>query len=142
MTQLWQWFLLLKVRLKGKGSRSCKHSRDGTWLHASPPPSAHFQLFGGKKKVPLSKLNAITCLTITSKWSVAMMEIFLSLDKYPALCELKLLGASLHPDEAVFHFSSLFLWMSTSCESILDHIAEYLQFISDAQSFWFMLNTS
>jgi hypothetical protein len=32
--------------------------------------------------------------------------------------------------------------MSTSCESILDHIAEYLQFISDAQSFWFTLNTS
>ncbi len=32
--------------------------------------------------------------------------------------------------------------MSTSCESILDHIAEYLRFISDAQSFWFTLNTS
>ncbi len=32
--------------------------------------------------------------------------------------------------------------MSTSCESILDHIAEYLQFISDAQSFWLTLNTS
>ncbi len=47
-----------------------------------------------EKKIPLSKLNAITRLTITSKWSVAMMEIFLSLDKYPALCKLKLLGAS------------------------------------------------
>ncbi len=46
------------------------------------------------KKVPLSKLNAVTRLTITSKWSITMMEIFLSLDKYPALCELKLLGAS------------------------------------------------
>ncbi len=32
--------------------------------------------------------------------------------------------------------------MSTSCESILDHIAEYLRFISDAQSFWFTLNMS
>jgi hypothetical protein len=32
--------------------------------------------------------------------------------------------------------------MSTSCEFILDHIAEYLQLISDAQSFWFTLNTS
>jgi hypothetical protein len=31
--------------------------------------------------------------------------------------------------------------MSTSCESILDHIAEYL-LISDTQSFWFTLNTS
>jgi hypothetical protein len=32
--------------------------------------------------------------------------------------------------------------MSLSSESILDHIAEYLQFISNAQSFWFTLNTS
>ncbi len=46
------------------------------------------------KRFILSKLNAITHLTITSKWSVAMMEILLLLDKYPALCELKLLGAS------------------------------------------------
>jgi hypothetical protein len=60
----------------------------------APPPSAHFQLFGGEKKFLLSKLNTITHLTITSKWSIAMMEIFLSLDYYPALCKLKLLGAS------------------------------------------------
>ena len=59
-----------------------------------PPPSTHLQLFGGKKRFILSKLNAITHLTITLKWSIAMMEIFLSLEKYPALCELKLLGAS------------------------------------------------
>jgi hypothetical protein len=39
-------------------------------------------------------------------------------------------------------FSPHFLAMSSSSESILDHIAEYLQFISNAQSFWFMLNTS
>jgi hypothetical protein len=32
--------------------------------------------------------------------------------------------------------------MSSSSESILDYIADYLKFISDAQSFWFMLNTS
>jgi hypothetical protein len=30
----------------------------------------------GKKRFLLSKLNAITRLTITLKWSVAMMEIF------------------------------------------------------------------
>jgi hypothetical protein len=71
-----------------------------------------------------------------------MMEFFLSLDKYPALCELKLLRASQHPDTAVLHFSSLFLGISSSSESILDNIADYLTFISDAQSFWFMLNTS
>jgi hypothetical protein len=60
----------------------------------APPPSAHFQLFGGKKRFLLSKLNAITCLTITSKWSVAMMAVSLSLNKYPALCKPKSLGAS------------------------------------------------
>jgi hypothetical protein len=32
--------------------------------------------------------------------------------------------------------------MSQSSESILDHIANILQFISNAQSFWFTLNTS
>ncbi len=32
--------------------------------------------------------------------------------------------------------------MSLSSGSILDHIADYLKFISGAQSFWFMLNTS
>ncbi len=48
----------------------------------------------GKKRFLLSKLNVTTRQTITSKWSVAMMEMFLSLKKYPALCELKLLGAS------------------------------------------------
>jgi len=32
--------------------------------------------------------------------------------------------------------------MSKISEVLLDHIADYLQFISTAQSFWFMLNTS
>ena len=32
--------------------------------------------------------------------------------------------------------------MSQSSQSILDHIAEMLQFISNTQSFWFMLDTS
>jgi len=32
--------------------------------------------------------------------------------------------------------------MSESSESILDHIADFLEFISSAQSFWFSLDTS
>jgi len=32
--------------------------------------------------------------------------------------------------------------MSSSSEAILDHIANFLKFISSAQSFWFSLNTS
>ncbi len=93
-------------------------------------------------QIILSKLNAITCLTITLKSSVVMIEIFSSLDKYPTLCKPKSLGPSYHPDKVVFPFGSQILQMSSSSESILDHIADYLKFISGAQSFWFMLNTS
>jgi len=32
--------------------------------------------------------------------------------------------------------------MSLSSEALLDHIANFLEFISSAQSFWFLLNTS
>jgi hypothetical protein len=42
----------------------------------------------------------------------------------------------------VFHFGPHFLAMSLSSELVLDHIADYPTFISGAQSFWFMLNTS
>ncbi len=42
----------------------------------------------------------------------------------------------------MFHFGPHFLAVSSSSESVLDNIADYLTFISDAQSFWFTLNTS
>ncbi len=42
----------------------------------------------------------------------------------------------------MFHFGLHFLAMSSSSESVLDHIADYPTFISGAQSIWFMLNTS
>ena len=32
--------------------------------------------------------------------------------------------------------------MSLSFEALLDHIADFLKFISNTQSFWFMLDTS
>ncbi len=32
--------------------------------------------------------------------------------------------------------------MSSSSEALLDHIGDFLEFISSAQSFWFLLNTS
>jgi hypothetical protein len=32
--------------------------------------------------------------------------------------------------------------MSSSSEALLDHIADFLKFISSAQSFWFSLDTS
>jgi hypothetical protein len=46
------------------------------------------------------------------------------------------------PDKGVFHFRLLFLAMSRRYASVLDDIAEYLPFISSAQSFWFTLNMS
>jgi hypothetical protein len=51
--------------------------------------------------------------------------MFLLLDKYPMLCGPKLLGPSYHPKEGVFHFGPHFLAMSSSSESVLDHIADY-----------------
>ncbi len=40
------------------------------------------------------------------------------------------------------HFGLQILAMSRSYESVLDDIAEYLRFLSKAQSFWFTLNSS
>jgi hypothetical protein len=42
----------------------------------------------------------------------------------------------------VFHFGWHLLAMSQSSQFILDHIADFLKFISSAQSFWFTLDTS
>jgi hypothetical protein len=42
----------------------------------------------------------------------------------------------------VFHFGWHILAMSQSSQSILDHIADFLKFISNTQSFWFMLDMS
>jgi hypothetical protein len=70
------------------------------------------------------------------------MEMFSSVNKYPTLCKPKSLGPSEHPDKVVFPFGLQILQMSLSSKSILDHIADYLKFISGTQSFWFMLNTS
>jgi hypothetical protein len=64
------------------------------------------------------------------------------LDEFQTFCELKSGGASYHPDEGVGNFSSLILVMSSSSEALLDHKADFLKFISKAQSFWFSLDTS
>jgi hypothetical protein len=45
-------------------------------------------------QIILSKFNAITCLPITLKLSIAMIEMFSSLDKYKVLCKPKSLGPS------------------------------------------------
>ena len=44
---------------------------------------------------------------------------------------------SKHPDKEVSHFGPLILQMSSRSEDLLDHIANFLKFISSAQSFWF-----
>ena len=63
-------------------------------------------------------------------------------DKFWATSKPKLLGASQHPDEGVCQFGSLILAMSQSSDTLLDHIADYLRFISNAKLFWCLLNTS
>jgi hypothetical protein len=76
------------------------------------------------------------------KLTVATLEMFSSLDEFPTFSGPKSGGASYHPDKGVCHFGPLILHMSLSSEALLDHIANFLKFISIAQSFWFSLNTS
>jgi len=68
-----------------------------------------------------------------------MIVMFVLLDEFQTFCELKSGGASYHPDKGVCKFSSLILVMSSSSEALLDHIADFLKFISSAQSFGFCL---
>jgi len=70
-----------------------------------------------------------------------MMATLLLLDEFWATSEPKSLGASQHPDEGVCQFGSLILAMSYLTPFHI-HIADYLRFISNAKSFWFLLNTS
>ena len=73
------------------------------------------------------------------KSTVATMKMFSSLENSRTLCQPKSVGASWHPDKGVFHFGWHILAMSQSSQSIMDHIAEMLRFISNTQSFWFTL---
>jgi hypothetical protein len=61
------------------------------------------------------------------------MEMIPLLEYFLTLCKLISVGASKDPDKGVFHFSLHFLAMPTRSESILDHITDYLQFLSNTQ---------
>jgi hypothetical protein len=57
--------------------------------------------------------------------------------------ELKLIGASQHPNEALVRFGSPESTMTTSLDGrFLDHLAEYMIYLSTAPSFWFSINSS
>ncbi len=51
-------------------------------------------------------------------------------------------GSSLHPKEPLRKKGYHFIIMSLSTEVLLDHIADYLLFLSNAPLFWFTLTTS
>ncbi len=70
------------------------------------------------------------------------MVMFVSLDEFSTFSGPKSGGVSYHPDEGVCQFGPLILHMSSSSGALLDHIADFLKFISSAQSFWFSLNMS
>ena len=74
--------------------------------------------------------------------SFLMMATFLLLDTFQATSKPTSLGASEHPDKWVCQFGLLILAASQSSDALLDHIADYLQFISNAKSIWLLLNTS
>jgi len=76
------------------------------------------------------------------KLNFTTMVKFVSLNEFQTFCKLKSGGASYYPDKGVCKFSLLILQMSLSSEALFDHIADFLKFISSAQSLWFSLNTS
>ena len=47
-----------------------------------------------------------------------------------------------YPEESPFKKGSHFLIMALSLKGLLNHIADYLLFLSDIPSFWFALNMS
>jgi hypothetical protein len=59
-----------------------------------PPPSAHLVTFWREKKVPPLQTQRHNPSNNYTKMERRKDGIFLSLDKYPTLCGLKLLGAS------------------------------------------------
>ncbi len=65
------------------------------------------------------------------------MVMFPLLEKSRTLCEPKSLGT-----KGVCQFGLQILLMSSSSEAHLDHIADFLKFISSTQSYWFSLDTS
>jgi hypothetical protein len=79
---------------------------------------------------------------ISSKSSVATMEIFPSRENSWTNSALKSSYASLHPVEGAVQFSALILAMSTRSATLLDHTADFLRYVSHTQSFWFTLDTS
>ena len=125
---------------------------------SDPPLSrAHLQHFGGgenvehflyiKQTIDLvpehpHQTHCVNPSSITSKSCIGTIVMFPSLKKSRTLSEPKLHEASKHPDKGVCQYGLLILVMSFSSEALLDHVADYLQFIFNAQSFWFTLNTS
>ena len=76
------------------------------------------------------------------KSCVATMEMFPLLKKSHMLCTLKSVGAHYHPNKVVCHFSLHIPVTFLRSEALLNHIADYLRFISKTQLLWFTLDTS
>ena len=62
------------------------------------------------------RINHLTSIIV----DIVGMAMFLLLDEFLATSKLKSVGALLHPDKAVYHFSSLILHMSSRSESLLN----------------------
>ena len=71
--------------------------------------------------------------SITSESSIGTMVMFLSLDKFQTFSRPKLGGGHLTPWQRSVPIWSANPWS----EALLDHIADFLKFISSPQSFWF-----
>jgi hypothetical protein len=68
--------------------------------------------------------------------------MFVSLSEFLTKREPKSVVASEHPADTESHFGSRFLAVSSRYDVVRDHIANFLIFLSNTQSFWFTLDTS
>jgi hypothetical protein len=68
--------------------------------------------------------------------------MFVSLSEFLTKREPKSVVALEHPADTESHFGSRFLAMSSRYDVVRDHIANFLIFLSNTQSFWFTLDTS
>jgi hypothetical protein len=66
----------------------------------------------------------------------------ISFGEFPLKRQPKSVGASKHPADAEVHFGCCFLAMLLTYNILLDHIANFLIYLSGTPSFWLLLNTS
>jgi hypothetical protein len=102
---------------------------------------------GEKYQTSPSELGThhVNLSSIISKLSLVMMGNIPTVREVVCALRTKISWGLITPytlTRGVFHFSLQILVMPESSATLLVHMVEHLHFLSSAQSFWFMLDTS